>query len=594
MARTIANALATTPRGVWPLVLLLTALATLLPAFIDAGPLHRPNQPLDHITHHHLAVAKNLSVERALLGFYSRTVTDDGEPAYELYNRFPPLGYVLIRLATATQGGDLAGEIQAARMLMLALFAGAALLAYLAVGQLTGRPWLALAATLAAFSSYAALRACDMVATEGVVDLFGTMLAFHGIARYRSRAGPGAPLAGEPKPRLGQLLAKSCLALLLGWHVLALLAPFVALGLAAAGASRDWAECRRLGLFGAAAFLFALAVLAQNLAKEHAALDAGSLWDLPSFRSMVYRSTLGSGLRSGALADDWPALLRHQLHLFGLALAPYAATRGHVTWFGWSLLGGVGVTAIAAAAAGIALACRGASRAAAGQARAALLALLAVAAAGPCYAVGVRGSLAAYKTWTWGTIDAVRTPFNRREISEAMFLVGLPLAMFALAALLANAAGWRAAHPRWRAVAATLVAALWAAFAASAFHMGWPQHDPKFEAQERALLADLAAIKRMAAGKRIFAPGPVRQGSRSMHLARKRYYFTDSVLILWRPRAPFADFVVGPKLPGAKTLTPGNQLYFLYPIATYFEVCATPPPTGTGPATPMQRWCGNY
>lgn len=582
------------PHRGWPLVLLLAALSTLLPAFIASGPLHRPNQPFDHITHHHLAVAKNLAVEQGLLGYYSRTVDDEGKPNWEVYNRFPPLGYILIRLAIAIQGDDLAGEVQAARMLMLALFASAAVLAYLSVAQLTGRPWLALAASLAAFSSYAALRTCDMVATEGAVDLFGTMLAFHGIARYRHGADPGTPLGDEAKPRLAQLLAKACIALLLGWHVVGLLLPFIALGLTAACVGRDWAECRRLVCFGALALLFAVAVLAQNFAKEYIALQGNTpLGELPSFRSMLGRFTLNT-----EVTDHWPAFLRYQLHLFGLALAPYAATQGYIAWLGWGLLGGLGVVAILATAAGVALAGRRAARAARRQRQqeqAASLALLAVAAAGPCYATAMRGSLERYRDLTSRLGDAMpRSTFDGREISEAMFLVGIPLAVFALSALLGKLAGWRAAHPPWRLIGTSLVAALWLTFVASALLMGQFKHDPKFEEQERTLFADLAAIRRLAADKRIFAPGPVRQWSHSMHTARKRYYFTDSVLILQRSQARFADFAVGPRLLDAETLTPDNQFYFLYPIAAYFEVCARPPPTGTASATPRRRWCGNY
>lgn len=66
---------------------------------------------------------------------------------------------------------------------------------------------------------------------------------------------------------------------LLGWHVCALLAPFLGLGLAAALAGRDWAELRRLALFG-------LAVLAQNLAREHFALGRYFLYPAEEYRRL--------------------------------------------------------------------------------------------------------------------------------------------------------------------------------------------------------------------------------------------------------------------------------------------------------------------
>ena len=170
--------------------MLATALATLFPFFHESGPLHRPEQVYDHISFHHLALAKNLSAEHGWLGFYLRIVDGDGEAAYRVYNRFPPAGYFLIKLALLTQPGDLHGQVQAGRMLMLALYAGAALLACAALVLITGRRWLAVSATLAAFGSYTALYASDMVATEGVADLFGSMLAFHGIARRCTTTSP--------------------------------------------------------------------------------------------------------------------------------------------------------------------------------------------------------------------------------------------------------------------------------------------------------------------------------------------------------------------------------------------------------------------
>lgn len=58
-----------------------------------------------------------------------------------------------------------------------------------------------------------------MVTPEGMPDLFGVMLTFHGIALFAYEG------------RFRQLLVKACIALLLGWHVYALLLTFIVLGL---------------------------------------------------------------------------------------------------------------------------------------------------------------------------------------------------------------------------------------------------------------------------------------------------------------------------------------------------------------------------
>lgn len=560
-----------------PLLLLLTALVSLFPAFINAGPLHEPRRSHHHVTFNHLTVAKNLAAEHAWLGYYYQTVGDDGQTTYEPYNRFPPLGYFLIKLAALTQSPDLAGEIQAARMLMLAFYAGAAVLAYLSVAALTGRRYVALAATLTAFSSYALLHACDMVATEGTLDLFGTMLALHGIAHYQNSAGASAC----SKPRLAQLLGKAAVALLLGWHVAAFLVPFVALGLTVAATSRDWVTCRRLAAFGTLICLFGLSVLASNLAREYIALGDVAIWDLPSARSMHKRSVLGG------LPDQWAWFGKDQLHRIGLALVPYLATGLDIGWGGWTVLGALGSAGVATAAA-TALVGRRAPRA-----RSVCLVLVPLATAGLLWAVAMPGTvISRYGDWLWATPHALRW-----NTYEAMFHVGVPLALFALLSQLPPPAAWRRRRrdagsvPR-RLVAVASVATLWLAFSASALAIGQRHYDPDIEWYERVLWADMAVIQQFAADKRVFAAGPIWPSfaRRSRSHGRKRFSLAETVLILRSKHAQFADYVAGPRIPGANTLTPGNHFYFLYAVAEYNRICEALPTAG---AVMSRRWCEN-
>ncbi len=175
------------------LVLLFLALAT---AFLFDGSRGQPVYGAGgyhwELTGDHMTMALNMSREHGFLGFRHLTRTGDGDLDYKPYNRFPVLGYALIKLATLPFPDDFSAREAAARTLMLVLFAAAAALAYLALCKLTGSRWTALAATLLAFSSYYALFYRDMVATEGVVDLFGTMLVLHGMAVTATWAGAGA------------------------------------------------------------------------------------------------------------------------------------------------------------------------------------------------------------------------------------------------------------------------------------------------------------------------------------------------------------------------------------------------------------------
>lgn len=552
---------------IWPLALLLAALATAGVHFIDSGPFERLFRVYDPIGLDHLAVAKNLAAEHGWLGLHFRIVEDGGEVVYAPHNSFPPLGHGLIKLATLTQPGDLRGQMQAARMLMLAFCAGAAVLAYFSLALVVGRRWFALAATLTAFGSYTALRACDMVATEGVVDLFGTMLALHGVARYCFPGKPGVPAAPGERRRFGQMLAKACAALLLGWHVFAFLAPFVALGLAAALIARDWPELRRLLLFGALAFLFGLAVLVQNFAREYLALDGETpVWDLPSFKSMKAKSVFYER-REG----NWLLFALDQLQRAGLALAPYAVTRVDVWWRGWAVLGAFGFAVVGA---GALLALAPAASAVRRRAQTASGILVPLALTGLAWTVGMRGNVFSYN-WTWGREHR----FEGWDVFESMFHVGVPLAAFALLALLLPIRPNRTRLRQLAAIAAMAVLCL--AFAASVLHMGQLDRHPEMARQERAMLADLDAARRMAAGRSIFPYGQVWPAPWPQHnyvsVGRApHFYFANHVHVRKPERAAAAEFVLAPRIRHARTSTPDNRFYFLYGMAEYLRHCGAP------------------
>ena len=148
-----------------PLLLLLSALSTVFLFGNDRGHFYRPGHH-NAVSANYLAVAVNLSLEHNLLGFEYQTLDKDGAPSYLPYNRFPLGGYALIKLAILPFGNDFSAQIYAARMVFLLFFAASAALAYLSFCRLTTDRWIALTATLLAFSSYYLLYYNDMIATE--------------------------------------------------------------------------------------------------------------------------------------------------------------------------------------------------------------------------------------------------------------------------------------------------------------------------------------------------------------------------------------------------------------------------------------------
>ncbi len=198
--------------------LLLAALATLWlfkrDYRLEQGG-HRPELTVQSLT-----LAANLVPEHRfqMFLFLRQTGETIKDRAYEPYNRFPISTYPVLKAVLLPFGHDLTAQIRAVQSVALLFFAGTAVLAYRSLRQLEADPWIALPATLLAFSSFYSLHYADMVSSE-LASFFGFWLTAHGLIRFAH------------DERLRPLLAKAGIALWLGWHVMGLLLPFVVIGL---------------------------------------------------------------------------------------------------------------------------------------------------------------------------------------------------------------------------------------------------------------------------------------------------------------------------------------------------------------------------
>ena len=269
--------------GAFPLLLLAAALSYIFVFGEHRGHFH---WILDWTSSVNMAVAVNLSPDHDFLGFIYRFVGRSGDLAYMAYNRYPIGAAVLTKLAIAPFEGDLSAQIFAAKTLSVLLFCGAALLAFSALDRLFRDRWGAAAAVLLAFSSWYALVFADLIG-EGMVCLFGVMLAFHGLAVF-AREG-----------RFRQLLVKTCAALLLGWHVTGLVLAFVVLSAASAAVGRATTDVRprfgRIALYGGMSFVFAVFVMSINFLAEYRMIG-GAFMDLPSVQSALNRTGIADSL----------------------------------------------------------------------------------------------------------------------------------------------------------------------------------------------------------------------------------------------------------------------------------------------------------
>ena len=474
-----------------------------------------------------MALAQNLT--RSGLMFLQRTRNADGSIDHWLYHRFPIGGVALIKLAIWPFEGSLSAQLVAARTLMLVFFCGAALLAYSALFRLVGSRRIALAATLLAFSSYYMLVKKDVVTNECSMDLFALLLVFHAMVLFQQSRANAAARRGElalPKHPFRWLLAAVCIALLLGWHVFGLLAPFLAFGLAgeARAAWRRRASAhplphprippllRRLGAAAAAmarsrftllavlAALFGACVLGYNLAREYAHVASMSTATpsdaqrakrtrLPSWHSIRQRTGLRYRGDDGRLVRllDWDAFLRWQFHRVGVMCLPFATTgfgsfaiADEIVWKHATAptLAGLGVGATCLCFGGLLLLRRG--RIAAGRGSRALLAVLAL--SGFCWALPMEGNTG-----------------QATHDHEAVFYIGVPLVLFALLAAGARHLWVRIAGRRAGGWALTACASLGAVlFALSSYRMA---EALPAEPRQIALLREFERIRALARGK---------------------------------------------------------------------------------------------
>ena len=200
-------------------VLLIVALSSVFLFGNDRGRFYKADRYNRWVSSQSLAITVNLLPEHNFLMFHNQSLDHEGNPIYRPYNRFPIGSYILTRLAILPFQNDFSAQIYAARILTLIFFSATVGLAYLALSRITNNRWAALAAAMLAFSSFYMLNFNDMIG-ESVVALFGVTLVFHGMAIFVQEG------------RFRQLLVKTCIALLLGWHVYALLLVFIVLGIA--------------------------------------------------------------------------------------------------------------------------------------------------------------------------------------------------------------------------------------------------------------------------------------------------------------------------------------------------------------------------
>ena len=548
--KTSTHKLASLQNRAWlPPALLLLALASVLIFGGDRSYLYKTG-PHDYITEKNLAIAENFSLKNNLLLFTRQTLDVDGELIYEPYTRFPIGSYALIKLSTLPFGYSMSVKLSVARMLMLLFFAAAAVLAYLSLCRLTSSRWIALAATLLAFSSPYCLYYNDVISSEVMVDLFAVMLVFHGIVIF------------EQDGRFRQLPIKACIALLLGWHVYAILLAFIAFGLmreiikARSGISTPSLALRRIKhitlslirsrymTLGVIALFFGISILTFNFTNEYFVLNNEiPLTEMSSLRSMISRIGIDP-FENEAYANypRWRTFAERQFYRIGIMSMPYIFSPSYVLGhMSYNVIEHPETPPRLFVFLGVAVSV--ASLAALLFVRRHKLLLATLALSGFCWALPMRYTTA----FPWHDF-------------EGIFYIGVTLTLFSLVLL------WLRRWSGERLIAALSVAAL-LVFIFSGLRMAQPINDAESHETYKAIIADLENIRDITTERK----GQV-IWNKVIHdyvLASVNYYLAGGILVSKRdevtPSARPPDFIITQvRLDGLASLTPQNRVLFLY------------------------------
>ena len=531
-------------------VLLVIALSSVFILGNDRGHFYKLDR-FDHwVSSQSLTITVNLSPEHNFLMFHNQSLDHEGNPIYRPYNRFPIGSYILTRLAILPFQNDFSSQIYAARILTLIFFSATVGLAYLAIARITNNRWAALAAAMLAFSSYYVLNYNDMIG-ESVVALFGIMLVFHGMVIFVQEG------------RFRQLLVKTCIALLLGWHVYALLFVFIVLGIAnelIRNRSNIFSMPTRLNrskatsailikskylMLGIVALIFGASLLTFNFTNEYLALNREiPFTELPSFQSMLNRT----GIRTYDETDRWihPRLNLHnhlltQLYRIGGMSIPYHLLPGYenkihsVPYTGFDpRVVAMGAIVFIASLAGLLF-----------TPHKMLMATLIL--------FGV----------VWGVIMVVQINFH---VYEAIFLIGIPLALFSVC--IDKLFRYRLIPVV--ALAATIV------FVLSAQQISHVGHDAEKAKHQAEVFEDFEAMRQIAKDKIIYIPvSDTWEGSHQLTGAARfahHFFLAGNIILLLNQEhlRPLADLVVEPKLRTKNgLLTPQNKHVFMYDRELY-------------------------
>lgn len=268
---------------------------------------------------HGMTIGKSIVASGRLLMYTSQS-WENNHVIYDGYNRFPIFPFLLIGLVTLPFEPHLAAQIFAARELMNLFFAGAIVMVFLAIRELTGSAWRALVASMLACSTSYMLRYNDMIFND-TPALVGFALACYLVVRgYKQNLS------------VRRIVTAAVVSVTVGWQALAVyIAWMVVDGLARLRSGKVSMASVRQFIQGtpfkafSAALVTILVILTLQILNEWRSVG-GSLMALPTIQSAVSRAGFAEAERYGAEAAmvEWKNFLPEQgLRVIRMSLPLY-------------------------------------------------------------------------------------------------------------------------------------------------------------------------------------------------------------------------------------------------------------------------------
>jgi len=269
---------------------------------------------------HGMTLSKNLMHNDQHLFMYTSRELHNGKIAYDAYNRFPVLPFILTGILSYPFESNPVLQIYVARQSMNIFFLLSIIVVFKIVDNLVKNKYLSVSVTLISFSSFYMLSYNDMVFND-IPALFGFVLALYSIVLVQNKK------LSKPK-----IFFFSIFPICLGWQPYAVFITWFLIEALEMFAEKKTNVSNKIRniihnpsfIISGLALIWGITLLGLQLLNEWR-IVGGSFMNIPSLNSALWRSGLipAAGHTQYQQVFDWIPFLSGVTHSITLALIPF-------------------------------------------------------------------------------------------------------------------------------------------------------------------------------------------------------------------------------------------------------------------------------